>query len=165
MNNKGDYRGTCFRSACSNVGAFFFNQSTQKYYCRGCAEVINRMNHEDSMQLYGSELCLDRTPGNQITRKGIPSIFNTLNQNAEILTSAIFDVIHFDVTHGSITRDRDSVKSLVKEALETARRHGEVRAALAAKESLDNGESIDSVLIDMLVAKEVNGGYCNSCKG
>lgn len=34
---KGDMHGVCFRKACDNDGATWYNSSTRKYYCKPCA--------------------------------------------------------------------------------------------------------------------------------
>lgn len=55
---KGEYKGSCNRTACQTPdSAYYYNHSTEKYYCDTCADLINRVNHRDSMELYGHELC------------------------------------------------------------------------------------------------------------
>ena len=53
---KGDLKDECNRKACSNKNAIFFNHSTEKHYCRICAQMINKVNPE-SYTMYGHELC------------------------------------------------------------------------------------------------------------
>ncbi len=53
---KGDLKGECNRTACSNNNAIFFNHSTEKHYCIKCARLINGMNPE-SKEMYGHDLC------------------------------------------------------------------------------------------------------------
>ena len=38
----------CNRTACQAPGAYWYNHSTQAYYCRTCADLINRANRHDS---------------------------------------------------------------------------------------------------------------------
>lgn len=57
MTNKGDYLGSCNRSACNNDHATFYNHSTRRYYCADCAKLINDVNRVDSMRIYGHDLC------------------------------------------------------------------------------------------------------------
>lgn len=54
---KGDLGGECYRTACSNKGANYYNHSTRKHYCKPCALLINDANRIDAMRLYGHELC------------------------------------------------------------------------------------------------------------
>ncbi len=49
---KGDYQGECFRTACSNPNAIFYNKGTQKYYCSHCAKKINEYS--------GVEVCMTK---------------------------------------------------------------------------------------------------------
>ncbi|CCH01934.1 hypothetical protein FAES_3928 [Fibrella aestuarina BUZ 2] len=55
--NKGQYNGTCYRSACDRHPAPWYNHSTGHYYCTTCAFDINQANHADAMRLFGHELC------------------------------------------------------------------------------------------------------------
>lgn len=57
---KGKFQGNCNRTACQAPGATWYNHSTRLYYCEICAGMINKMNHVDSMRLFGHKLC---TPG------------------------------------------------------------------------------------------------------
>lgn len=56
--NKGLKGGSCNRTACQAPGAVYFNFSTEKYYCRRCAEDLNRANRFDAHKMYGHDLCL-----------------------------------------------------------------------------------------------------------
>ena len=47
----------CNRRCCQNADAQWYNHSTQAYYCESCAILLNRMNKEDAMRLYGHNLC------------------------------------------------------------------------------------------------------------
>ncbi|WP_266364215.1 hypothetical protein [Tellurirhabdus rosea] len=54
---KGSHNGVCFRTACSNTGAIWYNHATDHYYCAGCAMTINEANYSDAMRIYGHDLC------------------------------------------------------------------------------------------------------------
>jgi late competence protein required for DNA uptake (superfamily II DNA/RNA helicase) len=54
---KGELNGKCNRTACDNARSEYFNHSTQKYYCRGCAMLINLHNKKDAIEMYGHDLC------------------------------------------------------------------------------------------------------------
>lgn len=54
---KGDYNDECYRTACDISPATFFNHSTEKHYCVGCADLINRHNAADAYRLFGHDLC------------------------------------------------------------------------------------------------------------
>lgn len=57
IETKGDYEGRCNRTACvTELPAVYFNHSTRKYYCKICADLINKVNPE-SQEMYGSDLC------------------------------------------------------------------------------------------------------------
>lgn len=59
--DKGELHGSCNRTCCQLPGADYFNQSTRKYYCAVCADLINdyEPTRRDSMQLYGNrDLCI-----------------------------------------------------------------------------------------------------------
>lgn len=56
--DKGLKGGSCNRTACQRPGANYYNYSTQKYYCRDCAEDLNRANRLDAHKMYGHDLCL-----------------------------------------------------------------------------------------------------------
>lgn len=45
---KGKKGENCNRTACQAPGAYWYNHSTQAYYCRTCADLINRANRHDS---------------------------------------------------------------------------------------------------------------------
>ena len=59
--DKGDYLGSCNRSACLKPGADWFNHSTRKYYCVSCADWLNtdRFNKADAMNIWGHDLCTE----------------------------------------------------------------------------------------------------------
>jgi lysine/ornithine N-monooxygenase len=59
MSEKGTHGHECYRTACKNSPATYFNQSTHKYYCAECASTINELNRADAMQLFKSELCIE----------------------------------------------------------------------------------------------------------
>jgi hypothetical protein len=48
---KGELGGRCFRGACSNVGARWWNPNTQRYYCGTCAKEINQVGMEECPEL------------------------------------------------------------------------------------------------------------------
>lgn len=57
--DKGKENGSCNRQACQAPNAIYFNQSTERYYCRDCARDINRANRAESIRLYGNDkLCI-----------------------------------------------------------------------------------------------------------
>ncbi len=55
---KGDLNGECYRTACSNKWARYFNHSTEKHYCIQCARLINDVNRKDAIAMYGHDLCI-----------------------------------------------------------------------------------------------------------
>lgn len=55
---KGHWNGDCNRTACNKSPASYYNHSTQKYYCKECALMINEHNRADAHRLYGHDLCL-----------------------------------------------------------------------------------------------------------
>jgi hypothetical protein len=59
--DKGDFQGSCNRSACLRPGASWYNHSTQKYYCQSCAIWLNTddYNRHDAMQMFGHDLCTE----------------------------------------------------------------------------------------------------------
>lgn len=59
--DKGEYMGSCNRSACLKPGAFWYNHSTRKYYCEECAHWLNTddFNRRDALKLYGHDLCTE----------------------------------------------------------------------------------------------------------
>lgn len=56
--NVGAYQGVCNRTVCRKPNATWYNHSTQKYYCKGCAMLLNRVN-PDAVQLFGHQLCTE----------------------------------------------------------------------------------------------------------
>jgi hypothetical protein len=67
-NFKGEFGGECNRSACTRKYAYLYNHSTRKYYCIECARQINEANRDDSMRLYGHELCTQPSNDPAVTR-------------------------------------------------------------------------------------------------
>lgn len=63
--DKGEYLGSCNRSACLKAGAVWFNHSTRRYYCEDCAHWLNTndFNRRDALRLWGHDLC---TLGEQV---------------------------------------------------------------------------------------------------
>jgi hypothetical protein len=39
--NKGEANDVCYRTACGNEPATYYNLSTHKYYCTSCAHLLN----------------------------------------------------------------------------------------------------------------------------
>ena len=61
---KGDYNEECNRTACTTPQALWYNRSTRAWYCRDCAEKINRANEAECRRLYGvGLLCIEARPG------------------------------------------------------------------------------------------------------
>lgn len=62
--DKGQYGGSCNVTACQLPGsAFWFNHSTEKYYCDTCAWAINHANRDDSfVRGLGHPLCTFKAP-------------------------------------------------------------------------------------------------------
>lgn len=54
--DKGMKDGHCNRSGCLQPGAEWFNHSTRKWYCGGCARLINLANPEFKRET-GYPLC------------------------------------------------------------------------------------------------------------
>lgn len=59
--DKGEFLGSCNRSACLRPGANWYNHSTRKYYCRNCAHELNYdpFNRRDAMEIFGHLLCTE----------------------------------------------------------------------------------------------------------
>lgn len=55
--DKGEYMGSCNRTACLAHPADWYNHWTRHYYCASCARKINDANHSDAMRQLGHELC------------------------------------------------------------------------------------------------------------
>lgn len=68
--DKGEYGGSCNITRCQRPhSAYWYNHSTRKFYCRGCAWELNndRFNKRDAQELYGHDLCTLWVPnGNDI---------------------------------------------------------------------------------------------------
>lgn len=58
---KGKYNLECYRAACKNGKAVYFNHSTRMYYCRSCAFTLNEANETDAWRLFGHDLCTIQT--------------------------------------------------------------------------------------------------------
>lgn len=56
---KGVFKKMCYRASCDNDNATYFNYATRKYYCRTCAELINKYNRSDAIRIFGSDLCVE----------------------------------------------------------------------------------------------------------
>ncbi len=56
---KCEYNGNCNRTVCQQPNATWYNHSTLKYYCESCANLINNHNHDESIELFGHELCTE----------------------------------------------------------------------------------------------------------
>lgn len=54
---KGKYMEKCNRSSCLGIPATHYNHSTEKYYCKSCADAINRVNKIDAIRLFGHDVC------------------------------------------------------------------------------------------------------------
>ena len=60
--DKGKFGGSCNVTACQLPNsATWFNHSTRKYYCAGCAEWLNndKFNRADAERLFGHPLCTE----------------------------------------------------------------------------------------------------------
>lgn len=57
--DKGQKGGSCNRTDCQQSGAYWFNHSTEKYYCQECAHWLNTdvFNKRDAMKIWGHDLC------------------------------------------------------------------------------------------------------------
>ncbi len=55
---KGAYNNECNRTACNNPNAKWYHYLTEKYYCSGCATLINDANRTEAYELFGHNLCL-----------------------------------------------------------------------------------------------------------
>lgn len=72
---KGEKDGRCNRTVCQQLGAFYLNKSTKKYYCMECARRINDVNVASSKALYGcTKLCaLPTTAQLRPTKQNVPA--------------------------------------------------------------------------------------------
>lgn len=61
---KGDKGDECNRTVCRKRPAEWYNRSTQKHYCGGCASLINQANAVDARRLYPEDglLCVKDPP-------------------------------------------------------------------------------------------------------
>ena len=63
---KGAKGGNCNVTACQKPGAMYYNKSTQKYYCKECADEINWPGgRADTMALYGTPLLCELEKGGE----------------------------------------------------------------------------------------------------
>lgn len=63
--DKGIKGGSCNVTACQKPGAYYFNKSTEKYYCKECADEINWPGGwKDTKALYGTNLLCELDPPN-----------------------------------------------------------------------------------------------------
>jgi len=58
LEGKGEKGKLCNRTACQAPGAYWYNHSTQAFYCGTCADLINqdKFNRADAERLYGHPL-------------------------------------------------------------------------------------------------------------
>lgn len=69
---KGIKNGNCNRTSCQKPGAVYYNHSTRLYYCKTCADEINRVNRADAMRMFGHELCtIDESTPPSISAEGV----------------------------------------------------------------------------------------------
>lgn len=59
LKDKGDFMGSCNRSACLKPDANWYNHGTSRYYCKECAHWLNcdEFNKRDALFQYGHDLC------------------------------------------------------------------------------------------------------------
>jgi carotenoid cleavage dioxygenase-like enzyme len=57
MMEKGTLNGNCNRTDCQKPPATYYNHSTQAYYCKDCAMMINKVNCTDALRMFGHDLC------------------------------------------------------------------------------------------------------------
>ena len=60
--DKGRYGGSCNITRCQRpASAYWFNHSTRKYYCRGCAWDLNHdsFNKREALEMWGHLLCTE----------------------------------------------------------------------------------------------------------
>jgi hypothetical protein len=60
--DKGKKDMECYRAACSNSPATWYNHSTRMFYCVDCAGLINNHNKRDAFRMFGHELCTNTEP-------------------------------------------------------------------------------------------------------
>lgn len=62
--DKGLKGGHCNVTACQEPGAYYYNKSTRKYYCKYCADRINWPGgRAEVMELFGTPLLCELDPG------------------------------------------------------------------------------------------------------
>jgi hypothetical protein len=88
---KGDFNDICNRTACNNPRAIFYNHSTKKYYCVGCAHMINERNRTNAILLYGHDLCTlvkdDKVNVFKMINESIVSRLDNAENNIETIES------------------------------------------------------------------------------
>jgi hypothetical protein len=59
--DKGEYLGSCNRSACLRSGAHWYNHGSLAYYCANCAMDLNydTFNKRDALENWGHLLCTE----------------------------------------------------------------------------------------------------------
>jgi hypothetical protein len=110
--DKGLKGGSCNVTACQEPGANYYNKSTQKYYCKYCADRINWPGgRADTMALFGVPLLceLDKTDATwSKTKPTIPGWYAwRVNEGCKIYSylTRIYledDVLMADMQDGSI---------------------------------------------------------------
>jgi len=58
--------GKCYRKACNNQPAVWYNHSTREHYCEACAMTLNKIHHIEANKLYGHELCTLSDSGSRL---------------------------------------------------------------------------------------------------
>ena len=59
---KGNKGGECYRTVCNRKDSYYYNKSTRKYYCQGCAYLINQGAKSYNIE-HGVDLCTREGPG------------------------------------------------------------------------------------------------------
>ena len=84
---KGVKGGNCNRTACQKPGAIYYNKSTEKYYCKCCADEINWPGgRSDTMRLYGTELLCELDDPDDTENKSVdryemaPEVYRPVSQ-------------------------------------------------------------------------------------
>ena len=86
---KGEAGKLCNVTRCQLPGAFFYNKSTQRYYCASCALAINdfRPTREDSLQMFGTQLlCEPYADALEIARQLNPEMADMYDYQAAHMT-------------------------------------------------------------------------------
>ena len=58
--DKGLFNGSCNRTACQAPDATWWHHDTRRYYCFGCARLLNELHYADALKLYGGPLLVNR---------------------------------------------------------------------------------------------------------